>query len=50
MSSSNMTRRELFRRGGALGSLVAVPALLKGAAQSAPPPVSAVAAPTGANR
>jgi L-seryl-tRNA(Ser) seleniumtransferase len=49
MSSSNMTRRELFRRGGALGSLVAVPALLKGAAQSAPPAASAVAAPTGAN-
>ena len=49
MTKSMITRRELFRRGGALGSLLAFPAVLKGAAQSAPATASAVAGPTGAN-
>ncbi len=50
MSNSSITRRELFRRGGALGSLLALPAVLKGAAaQSAPAAASALAGPTGAN-
>ncbi len=49
MSHSIITRRELFRRGGALGSLLALPGLAKAAAQSAPAPAAAVAGPTGAN-
>src|SRR5262245_43459580 len=49
MANSSMTRRELFRRGGALGSLLALPAVLKGVAQSTAAAASAVAGPTGAN-
>jgi len=49
MSNSIITRRELFRRGGALGSVLAFPGALKAATQSAPAPASAVAGPTGAN-
>jgi uncharacterized pyridoxal phosphate-dependent enzyme len=45
MSDSTMTRRELMRRGGALGGALAVPALLRGAAQRAP---GAAAAPSTA--
>src|SRR5689334_18373366 len=48
MTKPMITRRELFRRGGALGSLLAFPGVLKGAAQAAPASV-AVAGPTGAN-
>jgi L-seryl-tRNA(Ser) seleniumtransferase len=47
--SSRITRRELFRRGGALGSLLAFPGVLKGAAQAAPAASSPVAGPAGAN-
>ena len=47
--SSRITRRELIRRGGALGSLLAFPGVLKGAAQAAPAASTAVAGPTGAN-
>ncbi|HEU4935682.1 MAG TPA: aminotransferase class V-fold PLP-dependent enzyme [Vicinamibacterales bacterium] len=49
MSHSSITRRELFRRGGALGSLLAFPAVLKGAVQSPPAAAPAIAGPTGAN-
>jgi L-seryl-tRNA(Ser) seleniumtransferase len=34
MSNSSLTRRELFRRGGILGTLLAFPGALKAAAQS----------------
>src|SRR5437762_8897828 len=52
MTNSIITRRELFRRGGALGSLLAFPGVVRGVAQasSASPPSSiAIAGPTGAN-
>ena len=49
MTKPVITRRELFRRGGALGSLLAFPGVLKGAAQAAPAASSAIAGPTGAN-
>jgi L-seryl-tRNA(Ser) seleniumtransferase len=42
MSNSSLTRRELFRRGGVLGSLLAFPGALKAAVQS-PPATGAVA-------
>jgi L-seryl-tRNA(Ser) seleniumtransferase len=42
-----ISRRELFRRGGALGSLLAFPSVLKGAAQAAPS--STVGGPTAAS-
>ena len=47
MSHSIITRRELFRRGGVLGSLLAFPGLAKTAAQAAP--ATAAAGPTGAS-
>ena len=43
MSESTISRRELFRRGGIFGSLLALPAVLKGAAQSAAAPAASVA-------
>src|SRR5438132_8981717 len=49
MTKSTITRRELFRRGGVLGSLLAFPGVLKGAAQAAMASSGAVAGPTGAN-
>ena len=48
MSKSTITRRELFRRGGALGSLLAVPSVMKAAAQSTPAAAPALAGPTSA--
>ena len=48
MSNFIISRRELFRRGGALGGALAFPGVLKAAAQSAPA-APTVAAPTGAN-
>src|SRR3954466_8544287 len=49
MTKRTITRRELFRRGGVLGSLLAFPGVLKGAAQTAMASSGAVAGPTGAN-
>ena len=43
MSNSSITRRELFRRGGVLGSLLAFPGALKAAVQSPPAATGAVA-------
>jgi L-seryl-tRNA(Ser) seleniumtransferase len=48
MSHSTITRRELFRRGGVLGGLLAFPGVLKGAAQAAMAS-SAAAGPASAN-
>src|SRR6185312_6283788 len=49
MTKSPITRRELFRRGGVLGSLLAFPGALKGAAQAATASSAAAAGPAGAN-
>src|SRR5947208_10035844 len=49
MTKRTITRRELFRRGGVLGSLLAFPGVLKGAAQAAMASSAAAAGPTGAN-
>lgn len=46
MRESTLTRRELIRRGGALGGALALPAMLRGEAQSPP----AATAPAGALR
>jgi uncharacterized pyridoxal phosphate-dependent enzyme len=49
MSESEISRRELFRRGGEIGSLLALPALLPGVAEAAAKVVAAEnAAPAGA--
>lgn len=48
MNHPSFTRRELFRRGGILGSLMALPALLRGATQNAASSVAnAATASTG---
>jgi L-seryl-tRNA(Ser) seleniumtransferase len=47
MSDSTISRRELIRRGGVLGSLLAVPAVLRGATQGAAKPVLATTATAG---
>jgi L-seryl-tRNA(Ser) seleniumtransferase len=47
MSDSTLTRRELMRRGGALGSVLAFPAVLRGSTQV--PATAAVAAATTAS-
>ena len=49
MSKRMITRRELFRRGGVLGSVLAFPSVLKGAAQAATASSAAVTGPAGAN-
>ncbi len=46
MSDSTLTRRELIRRGGALGSVLALPAVLRGSAQA---PGTTAAAATAAS-
>jgi len=46
MSNSTISRRELFRRGGILGSLLAFPGALKAAVQS--PPAAGAVGPAGA--
>jgi uncharacterized pyridoxal phosphate-dependent enzyme len=47
MTKPLITRRELFRRGGVLGSVLALPGLVKAASQTAP--AAAAAGPTGAS-
>ncbi|HMF58751.1 MAG TPA: aminotransferase class V-fold PLP-dependent enzyme, partial [Vicinamibacterales bacterium] len=46
MSDSTLTRRELIRRGGALGSVLALPAVLRGSTQA---PATTAAAATAAS-
>ncbi len=49
MTKRTISRRELFRRGGVLGSLLAFPGVLRGAAQAAMASSAAVAGPAGGN-
>ena len=47
MSNSTISRRELMRRGGVFGSLLALPAVMRGETQAPAAPAAAAAASTG---
>ena len=47
MSNSNFTRRDLIRGGGVLGSLLALPAVLRAQTSASATSVAAAAASTG---
>jgi uncharacterized pyridoxal phosphate-dependent enzyme len=47
VSNSTISRRELMRRGGVFGSLLALPAVMRGEAQAPAAPAAAAAASTG---